>query len=34
MLDENDEYNEEGDGNERCSLASGIMDIKYKNLVL
>lgn len=33
MLDENDEYNEDGDGNERCSLASSIMDIKYKDLV-
>ena len=33
MLDENDEYNEKSDGNERCSLASSLMDIKYKDLV-
>lgn len=33
MLDENDEYNEKGDGNECCSLASSLMDIKYKDLV-
>lgn len=32
MLDDNDEYNEAGDGSERCSLASSIMDIKYKEL--
>lgn len=32
MLDEEDNYNEAGDGSERCSLASTIRDISYKKL--
>lgn len=32
MLDENDNYNPSGDGSERCSIASSIMDTMYKDL--
>lgn len=32
MLDDEDNYNEEGDGSERCSLASSIRDISFKKL--
>lgn len=32
MLDENDEYREEGDGSERCSIASNLMETKFKEL--
>ena len=32
MLDDEDNYNEAGDGSERCSLASSIRDISFKKL--
>lgn len=32
MLDDEDNYNEAGDGSERCSLASSIRDIPFKKL--
>lgn len=32
MLDENDEYRPEGDGSERCSIASAIMDLTFSRL--